>query len=305
MIRGLIGRALDWRFRAVITRLDEVGERCRHLEELLEGRVEPMLRAVFDEEAENRRRLFALRSSSGYERPFLEEDPLVSVAIATRGQGEELIERALPSLLSQSHSNLEVIVVGDAAPAELGERLAAVDDDRVRFTNLTQRTAAHRDPAQHWLVGSTIPRNEAARLARGQWLVHFDDDDRMRPDAIAQLLCCAREQRAEVAYGGFEIHGPDGSLERALRFPPTFGSFGWQGALVHRGLRFFERELSAVSIPLPGDLYMLERMLRVGVRFAMLERIVWDYYPSSINSPESTRQTDSQISSATASGMSL
>jgi hypothetical protein len=175
----------------------------------------------------------------------------------------------------------------------------------VRFTNLTQRTAAHRDPAQHWLVGSTIPRNEAARLARGQWLVHFDDDDRMRPDAIAQLLCCAREQRAEVSYGGFEIHGPDGSLERALRFPPTFGSFGWQGALVHRGLRFFERELSAVSIPLPGDLYMLERMLRVGVRFAMLERIVWDYYPSSINSAESTRQTVSQISSATASGMSL
>lgn len=304
MIRRLVGEALDWRFGAVLTRLDELGERCRRIEERLDDRIDPMLRAVLDEEAENRRRLFAARSSPDYERPFLEPDPLVSVTIATRDRAEQLLGRALPSLLGQSHGNLEVIVVGDAAPAELGEQVAALGDARLRFVNLTQRTVAHDDPVRHWLVGSTIPRNEAARLARGQWLLHFDDDDRMRPDAIAELLGCAREQRAEVAYGGFEVHGPDGPAEQALRFPPAWGSFGWQGALIHRGLHFFERELSASAIPMPGDMYLLERMLRVGVRFAMVERIVWDYFPSSANSPESARQIVPQTSSAAARGMS-
>ncbi len=300
MIRHLLGRALDWRFRAIATRVDGLGERLGRIEEMLGERMEPMLRAVFEEEAENRRRLFRARSSADYQEAFLEADPLVSVTIATRDRPEVLLDRALPSVLGQSHGSLEVIVVGDAAPAELHERLMALGDARVRFVNLTQRTVAHEDPVRHWLVGSAIPRNEAARLASGRWLLHFDDDDSLRVDAIESLLDCAREQRAEVAYGGFEAHGPGGSSERLQTFPPAWGRFGWQGALVHGGLRFFERELGAASLPMPGDLFLLERMLRVGVRFAMTDRIVWDYHPSAFHRPGDPSHDLLGVSSAAA-----
>jgi hypothetical protein len=47
-------------------------------------------------------------------------------------------------------------------------------------------------------------------------------------------------------------------------------------------LRFFERELVAAHLEIPGDIYMLERMLRVGVRFAMLDEVVLDYFPSGL-----------------------
>jgi hypothetical protein len=57
-------------------------------------------------------------------------------------------------------------------------------------------------------------------------------------------------------------------------------TFGWQGALQHAGLGFFERELHAAHYALSGDAYLLRRMLRAGVRFSMLERVVWDYHPS-------------------------
>ena len=86
-----------------------------------------------------------------------------------------------------------------------------------------------------------MARNEAARHARGQWILHFDDDDHLRPNTIARLLAVAREQRAEVAYGGFEQHEPDGRSESYLAFPPQFGKFAWPAALVHGGLRYFER----------------------------------------------------------------
>lgn len=280
MIRRVLGRALDWRFGVVIARLDALGARADRIEELLEGRMQPMLRAVFDQETENRRRLFAARNSPEYTRPYDEPDPLVSVTLATRDRVELLVGRALPSLLGQSHTNLEVVVVGDAAPAEVAAALARLGDERVRYANLSQRTMAHEDPARHWLVGSTIPRNEAVRMARGRWLLHFDDDDELRPGAIAALLELARRERAEVAYGGFLAHRASGEVSSELVFPPRWGSFGWQGALVHAGLGFFERELGAGLIGIPGDMYLLERMLRVGVRFAMHEGFVWDYYPS-------------------------
>jgi len=315
-----LGRALDWRFAAVTARLDALNDRTErlhtHVDELhlrvaeltnkldqllepaagiprladavtetratLEQRVQPLLRAIVDEESDNRRRLHALRASPSYEQAYTDPNPLVSITLATLGREGPLLDRALPSLLSQTHANLEVLVVGDAAPASVGEAVAALGDPRVQYANLTHRIAAHPDPRRHWLVGSTMARNEAARGARGTWLLHFDDDDRLHPDAIASLLQLAREQRAEVAYGGFEEYHPDRRRVSGIGFPPRLGTFSWAGALVHAGLRFFERELIAAYLELPGDMYMLERMLRAGVHFAMLDEIVLDYFPSTL-----------------------
>jgi hypothetical protein len=298
-MRGRLKRALDWRLRAVTSRLDTVHSQIRQVEERLDS-LAAVLRAIVGEEAENRRRLFALRADEAYEAAYADASPLVSITLATRDRPELLITRALPSILAQTHTNLEVLIIGDAAPPEVAEALAAIGDRRVTYTNLSQRIAAHADPDRHWLVGSTMARNEAARRAQGRWLLHFDDDDHLRPEAIASLLALARDQRAEVAYGGFEQHHPDGGLERRLAFPPRLGSFGWQGALVHGGLRFFERELVAADLDLPGDAYLLERMLRAGVRFAMLDGIVWDYFPSTLWKSSSASQITSQISSTVA-----
>jgi hypothetical protein len=221
-----------------------------------------------------------LRKTGGYELAWEEADPLVSVTIATRDRPELLVTRALPSVLGQTHEHLEVIVVGDAAGPEVAEAVALVGDPRVRWANLTQRIEAHGDPSRHWLVGSTMARNEATRMARGRWLLHFDDDDTLRPDAVARLLERARETRAEVAYGAFEFHRGNGISERVGGFPPRGDQMGWQGALAHAGLPF-ERELVAAHLGVPGDIWLLERMLRAGVRFAFLEGPpVWDYRPS-------------------------
>jgi hypothetical protein len=293
-VDGLEARlaAFDHRFTELNAALDELrrltawlpqaAEHASAARTAIEQRVAPVLRTLVDEESDNRRRLFELRDSAAYEEAYSDPDPLVSVVLATVGRGDLLVSRSLPSLLSQSHANLEVLVVGDATEPEVGEAVTALGDPRVHYTNLSQRLIAHPEPRKHWLVGSTMARNEAARRAGGRWLLHFDDDDYLRPDSIAALLELARERRAEIAYGGFEQHDPDGRRTQHIGFPPEWGRFAWPGALMHGGLRFFERELVAAHLEIPGDIYMLERTLRVGVRFAMLDEIVLDYFPSSL-----------------------
>jgi hypothetical protein len=309
--RGL-KRALDWRFGAIAARLDGLHGRVNDLDRrlellvehmdrlsaltadlprtaehaaathaLLEQRIQPGLRAIIDEESDNRRRLYRMRADPAYEEPFTDPDPVVSITVATIGR-PALLERALPSLLAQTHARLEVIVVGDAVSPDFGKSIAAIGDPRVRYANLSQRITGHDNPRRHWLVGSAMARNEATRLATGQWLVHFDDDDHLRPGAIAGMLEVAREQRAEVAYGGYEQHHPDGQSSIGIGFPPQPERFSWAGALVHGGLRFFERELVAAQLEIPGDMYLLERMLRSGVRFAPLDEVVLDYFPSTL-----------------------
>lgn len=307
MIGRRVRQALDWRFGAIAARLDGLSGRVDDLDRrvraiadslgeltaempltaehvsaihtILEQRVQPALRAILDEESDNRRRLYRLRADPAYLEPYMDLNPLVSVTVATVGR-QALPERALPSLLAQTHARLEVIVVGDAASPEVAEAVSASGDPRVRYFNLSQRITAHTDQRRHWLAGSTMARNEATRRARGHWLMHFDDDDHLRPSAIASLLELAREQRAEVVYGGFDEHHPKGQSVTCIGFPPQPGRFSWAGALMHSGLRFFERELVAASLEIPGDMYLLERMLRSGVRFALLDDVVLDYLPS-------------------------
>ncbi|HEX2232742.1 MAG TPA: glycosyltransferase [Thermoleophilaceae bacterium] len=263
----------------VVRSLARIEERLTRVEEQLRE-VSGMLLPLVAEDAENRRRLWRLRESPEYELAFSEEEPLVSVAIATYDRPRLLRERVLPSVLGQTYRNLDVIVVGDHAAEEVAEAVAAFDDPRLRYRNLTQRIVVGDDPERHWYVASTMARNEAFRMARGRWLVSFDDDDLMYPDHVRTLLDEARSRRLEVAYGRLRTVLSDGSTFELGDFPPRREQFGWQGAVYHAGLRFFERELVAAALQTPGDWFLLERMLRAGVRFGMSPTLVCDYFPS-------------------------
>jgi len=251
--------------------------------ELLSDEFRPLLRAIVSEESANRRRLHELRADPEYGAPWEEEWPLVSVTVATRDRAALLAERCLPSLLGQSYPALEVIVVGDHADEDTAEAVGAVGDERVIYRNLTQRLDFTDDRHRHWLVASTMARNEAMRLARGRWVMCFDDDDAMRPDCVERLLARAREERLEAVYGQAMLHR-DSEPEFAIgTFPPRLGGFTWASGMYHGGLRFFERETYAADLGLPGDWFLASRMLRAGVRFGMIEDCLSDVYPSPMN----------------------
>ncbi len=275
--RRLAAEALDRRFGPLHGRLDALEARLADQQAALEA-LAPVIRTLAADDPGHRRRLHALRADPGYAAAWEEPDPLVTISIPTRSRPRLLVERSLASALAQTHEHLEVLVIGDAAAPEIGAAVEAVGDPRVRFVNLTHRFV--RDDGEHWLTAATLTRNEAYRLARGRWLVDHDDDDALRPEAIAELLAYARAERLEVAYGVLEEHHPDGATKLLGGFPPVHGRFGWQGAVVHAGLRCFERELVASDLGWSGDWFRLQRMLRAGVRMGHLDRVTCDYYPS-------------------------
>ncbi len=238
-----------------------------------------VLRAVASEEPRNRRRLERARRQPSYAKAFTARRPLVSVCIPTVDRVDLLVSRALPSVLNQSYERLEVLVVGDAAPPQVGEAVRAIGDPRIRYLNLTHRVD-HGDGERHRLAGSVQARNLAYAEARGAWLSDFDDDDELRPQAIEHAVAFARAERFEAVYGGLRVVGPDGETTIGEVFPPRLGQFGWQGGLVHRGLRFFAREHVSAAYGLPNDWERAERMLRAGVRFGRLDEVVADLYPS-------------------------
>jgi len=114
---------------------------------------------------------------------------LISVVIPNFN-GEDTLGRAVTSVLSQSHTHIQLIVVDDCST-----------DNSVAF--LRQKV---NDPrlliAEHQknrMLGAT--RNTGMSLAVGAYLFFLDADDFLLPDALKILLTRAKECNADVVQG--------------------------------------------------------------------------------------------------------
>jgi hypothetical protein len=235
--------------------------------------------------------LTALRSTPAYELAFEEPEPLVSIVITTYLNWPLLRDRCLPSVLAQTYEHWEAIVVGDAAPDEARRVVESFGDDRIRFVNLPYRGPYPPDPLDAWHMSGTAPWNAGLELAEGTWIGANSDDDALRPNSIEALLHLAREERAEVPYGALDARIPDKPSEKVGVFPPVRGEWGMQAALFHGALRYLRLQPSDWVFGVPNDAALLERMLRIGVRFAYLDEPVVDYYPSRLWSEREQRLT--------------
>jgi hypothetical protein len=243
-------------------------------------RIAEMLRSIADEEPAMRRKLKRLRESDAYQEPFDTLNPLVSIVIATYTSFDTLRDVALPSALGQTHQNIEVVVVGDAAPPETAEVIEALGDPRVRYENLPMRGPYPEDPFRAWLMSGTPAFNAGLAAARGLWICPAADDDALTPEHVETLLAAAVERRLEMVYSRLRAHLADGSELLIGEFPPRHSQFGLQATLYHGGLRFMELNLSDEIFSVPNDWSLCRRMMRAGVRMGMVDTPTVDFYPS-------------------------
>lgn len=96
--------------------------------------------------------------------------PDFSVIIPSRNR-PEYVERAVQSVLNQTHDSVEVLVVNDGSDGECEDKykqLAEKFSGRARFFNLAKTKSGH---------GQCFSINFAAEHARGRYLCFLDDDD--------------------------------------------------------------------------------------------------------------------------------
>lgn len=117
--------------------------------------------------------------------------PLVTVYIPTRNRVASL-GRAIDSVLAQSLSDLEVIIVDDASSDDTVELLKeyAARDTRVSWISNDQNR------------GACYSRNAAIKAARGTFVTGLDDDDEFSPDHLAALEAYWRQRRTDPQFSG-------------------------------------------------------------------------------------------------------
>lgn len=128
--------------------------------------------------------------------------PLISVVITTF-QRPRLLQRAIMSVLSQSYSNFEIVVVDDNFKGSIERReteqvVNAITDKRIRYL-------VHDSNR-----GANFARNTGLICSKGEYITFLDDDDEYFKDKLARQVEVAVENATIdgiLVFCGFEVVG--------------------------------------------------------------------------------------------------
>lgn len=110
----------------------------------------------------------------------MDSNILVSVVIPTYSRNNTL-KRAIGSVLNQTYTNFEIIVVDDNPAnsewrASTASIMAGYTDQRVRYIQNDHN------------MGGGLTRNEGIKASKGEYIAFLDDDDEYYPERIEKQL---------------------------------------------------------------------------------------------------------------------
>lgn len=120
--------------------------------------------------------------------------PLVSVIIPLYNR-ENTIQRAIDSVLNQTYTNIEILVVDDGSTDKSVQMLDKYrDDERVKvFCQETNK-------------GANAARNRGIRESVGEYIAFHDSDDEWLPDKLEKQLRTMKTENCHVSFCSFKRH---------------------------------------------------------------------------------------------------
>jgi glycosyltransferase involved in cell wall biosynthesis len=168
---------------------------------------------------------------------------LISVITATHNRAKTL-PRSLDSLLRQTYTDWECILVDDGSTDETAQVIAQYSDPRIH---------AYTHPVNR---GVTAAKNTGLNNIHGEWFTFLDSDDELLPEALATVLEIAERTGADSVIANCV----DSVTGKWTGIGPTHDGFltpAEEGAM--RGDHW-----GITNIRLLGDLRFNERLPTVG-----------------------------------------
>jgi glycosyltransferase involved in cell wall biosynthesis len=177
------------------------------------------------------------------------------------------IQRAVDSVLAQTHADWELIIVDDGSTGETLEVLAQLTDPRVRIVTHSENR------------GVCAARNTGLDQMRGEWFTILDSDDEMAPDALEVMLDCAKRTGATAItcncldHSTGQFSGSGGPIDDGWLTPTTTAKcrgehWGLTSSSLLGDLRFDERvpsheDIVWLQINRKAHRHYLHRALRI------------------------------------------
>lgn len=122
---------------------------------------------------------------------------LVSIITPSYNTGAYIAE-TIKSVLAQTYTNWEMIIVDDCSTDDTDAVVAGFNEPRIRYLK-NQRNS-----------GAAISRNYALREAKGKWIAFLDSDDLWLPDKLEKQIAYMKVHGYKFTFTDYRIVYPDG-----------------------------------------------------------------------------------------------
>ena len=141
---------------------------------------------------------------------------LVSFVIPTHNRAE-LLQRCLDSVISQTHKNLEIIVVNDNSTDNTDKVLESYKRKDDRIVTINNKG-----------TGGNAARNTGIFAAKGEYIALMDDDDTCMPNRVEKQLGAVVNSNFKYDFiiSGYEMRKPDGTLVKTVDYLKPMESIG-------------------------------------------------------------------------------
>ena len=184
--------------------------------------------------------------------------PVVSVIMPAFNTGR-WIQKAIESVLDQTLTDVEVLVVDDGSTDNTVEVVRGIGDERVRLF------------CQPRNCGVSAARNRALDEAQGRWVAILDSDDWFaRRDRLASLVALGEEYNADMVADDLYLVEDD-------------KDYAWTTLLSEEGIRFENPEQVDLLMFVRHNLCWIKPLVRIdfvrkhGLRYAESLPFAEDY----------------------------
>lgn len=102
------------------------------------------------------------------------------------------IEETIQTVLNQTYTNWEMIIVDDCSTDNTDEVLSRISDSRIRIFKNDRNS------------GAAVSRNRALREAKGQWIAFLDSDDLWMPEKLEKQISFMEKNGYSFSYTNYE-----------------------------------------------------------------------------------------------------
>lgn len=135
--------------------------------------------------------------------------PLVSVVMPVYN-AEKFLREAVDSILKQTYTNLELILVNDGSTDDSKEIILSYSDPRIRYFENERN------------LGIVETRNRATAKATGEYLAMLDSDDIALPDRLEQQVAFLEANRQFGVCGAIHQHiDENNKLQEKIVYPSS------------------------------------------------------------------------------------
>jgi glycosyltransferase involved in cell wall biosynthesis len=138
--------------------------------------------------------------------------PLISVIIPTYNR-LYLLKEAIASVIEQTYTNWELIIVDDGSTDDTVKAVQQINDSRIRLIQLSH--TGH--------IGQVM--NEGVKHSSGEWLAFLDSDDLWLPQKLELQIHSLKKEKKKWCYGSFEYIDENKKViyKSPEKFPPLSG----------------------------------------------------------------------------------